>query len=225
MSDLLRAEAVSKTWSAGGPAPVHAVRDAALAVTGGEMVVITGPSGSGKTTLLAMLAGLLRPDRGRVVLDGLDLTAASEKARRQARLTRLGFVFQRGLLLQHLSARDNVALVLRAAGTPRRLARGRADELLDRLGLRDRAGFYPAALSPGECQRVAVARALVPGPRLVLADEPTAHLDSTTGLRVVEELRRLASAGGAGVVVVTHDARLATAASRVMRLEDGRLLA
>jgi ABC-type lipoprotein export system ATPase subunit len=223
--ELLRAEAISKTWDAAGPVPVHAVREVSLVVAAGEAVVVSGPSGSGKTTLLCMLGALLRPDRGRVVLDGVDLSAAPEALARRVRLERIGFVFQRGLLLANLTVRDNLAIVAHAAGVPRREARARAEGLLARLGLVPRAHLRPAALSAGECQRVALARALVLGPRLVLADEPTAHLDSATGERVVAELRALTAGAGAGLVVVTHDPRVAAIGDRVLALEDGRLRA
>jgi ABC-type lipoprotein export system ATPase subunit len=219
--DFLRAEGVSKTWP--GATPVHAVRDVSLRVAAAETVVITGPSGSGKTTLLTLLGALLRPDTGSIHLDDVDLAVAGEPERRALRLRRIGFVFQRGLLLPHLTARDNVALVPRAAGVARAEALARADELLARLGLAGRAALLPDALSPGECQRVAVARAVANRPRLLLADEPTAHLDSETGRRVVDELRGLATAGGAALVVVTHDPRLAAVADRRYVLADGRL--
>jgi ABC-type lipoprotein export system ATPase subunit len=223
VSEVLRVERVSKSWATGTGAPVRAVRDASLAADAGETIVVTGPSGSGKTTLLSMLGGLLRPDEGRVSVDGLEVGGASEAARERLRLRTVGFVFQRGLLLADLTARQNVALVLRAAGRPRREARARADALLARLGIAARADCRPHALSAGECQRVALARALAMPPRLLLADEPTAHLDSTAAATVADELRRLARESGAALVVVTHDARLARIADRTLRLEDGQL--
>jgi putative ABC transport system ATP-binding protein len=223
VSERLRADAVAKTWRASGAADVPAVRGVTLAVAARETVVVVGPSGSGKTTLLAMLGGLLRPDAGRVLLDGEPLSALAEPARRRVRLRRVGFVFQRGLLVEHLSAHENVALVARAAGVA--AAAAAATALLDRLGVAQRAAAMPAALSPGEAQRVAVARALVTSPAVVLADEPTAHLDAGSGARVVRALRDLAVDAGAALVVVTHDERLVALADRVLRLEDGRLAA
>lgn len=225
MPDLLHASGLRKAFAAWSPSPVHALREASLTVVDAEVVVITGPSGSGKTTLLSLLGTLLTPDAGTIVFDGVDLRGASQDERRALRLRRIGFVFQRGLLLDHLTARQNVALVPRAAGRSRHEARALADELLGRVGLAARADEYPRALSAGEAQRVALARALVMRPRLVLADEPTAHLDRASGLRVMAELRSLATGGGAGVVVVTHDQQLAAGADRVLRLEDGVLLA
>ena len=223
MSELLRAEGLSKVWDAAGPAPVTALRDASLTLAPAETVVVTGPSGSGKTTLLSILGGLLRPDAGRVLFDGLDLSAAPDERRRAARLRRIGFVFQRGLLLESLTVRENVALVPAAAGLGRSAARARADELLERLGLTPRRHLYPQALSAGEAQRVALARALTMRPALVLADEPTAHLDGRSGARVMEELRSMAQVERAGLLVVTHDQRLTAIADRVLRLEDGVL--
>jgi putative ABC transport system ATP-binding protein len=218
----VRAERVSKTWRAGGR-PVHAVRESTLAVAPGEAVVITGPSGSGKTTLLCMLGGLLRPDAGRVVLDGVDLAAADEGRLDAIRLERVGFVFQRGLLLDRLTVRANVALVQTAAGRSHREAVARADALLARLGLGGRGDVLPPALSAGERQRVALARALANRPRVVLADEPTAHLDSEAGATVAGELRRLAVEDAAALVIVTHDERLAAIGTRALRLADGTL--
>jgi putative ABC transport system ATP-binding protein len=197
--------------------------DASLNVESGETVVVTGPSGSGKTTLLSMLGALLRPDHGEMWLDGVDLAAAPESIRQQTRLRKIGFVFQRGLLLENLNARQNVALVLQAAGSAKPDARAAADELIERLGLGGRGDLYPAALSPGERQRVAVARAVALTPKIVLADEPTAHLDTASGGQVVRELWALATGSGAGLVVVTHDPRVTEIADRVLRLEDGYL--
>jgi ABC-type lipoprotein export system ATPase subunit len=223
VSELLRAVRLAKTWDPAGPAPIHAVVDASVAIERGETIVVTGPSGSGKTTLLSMLGALLRPDSGEMWLDGVDLAAAPESVRQATRLRKIGFVFQRGLLLEHLTARQNVALVLKAAGRPPAQALTSADELLERLGLGGRGEAFPPALSPGERQRVAVARAVALTPRVVLADEPTAHLDSASGGQVVRELWALATGAGAGLVVVTHDPRVTEIADRVLRLEDGYL--
>jgi putative ABC transport system ATP-binding protein len=170
-----------------------------------------------------MLGALLRPDRGEIVLDGVDLAAAPESIRQTTRLRKIGFVFQRGLLLENLSARQNVALVLEAAGRDRASALATADELLERLGLGGRGPSFPGTFSPGERQRVAVARAVALTPRVVFADEPTSHLDSASGGQVVRELWALATGSGAGLVVVTHDPRVTEIADRVLRLEDGYL--
>lgn len=224
MPELLRAAGLRKTFGAWSTSPVYAVREASLSLSQAEVVVITGPSGSGKTTLLSLLGTLLTPDGGTIVFDGIDLGRASQDERRALRLRRIGFVFQRGLLLGHLTVRQNVALVPRAAGRSRHEAQALANELLGRVGLGARGDEYPQALSAGEAQRVALVRALVMRPRLVLADEPTAHLDRASGLGVMAELRTLATEGGAGVLVVTHDPQLAAGADRALRLEDGVLL-
>lgn len=224
MTVRLVAEGVEKTWDARGRAPVRALKDVSLAAAAGETLAIVGPSGSGKTTLLAILGGLLQPDRGRVLLDGREFGTVAEAERERLRATQIGFVFQRGLLVEHLTARENVALVARAIGIGRAEALAHATALLERLGLRERADAFAAALSPGEAQRVAVARALVNGPRLVLADEPTAHLDRATGAAVVAALRELCTAHDAALVLVTHDTRLTAVADRTLQLDDGRLI-
>lgn len=217
MTVRLVATDIEKSWPGSGGAMVVALRSASLAVAAGETLAIVGPSGSGKTTLLAILGGLLRPDRGRVLLDGDDVHAAGGAAA-------IGFVFQRGLLVDHLTARENVALAARARGVPRADALVNASALLEQVGLAARRDAFPETLSPGEAQRVAVARAVITQPRLVLADEPTAHLDRATGEAVVSALRALCTARAAGLVLVTHDARLTAIADRTLHLDDGRLL-
>lgn len=223
MSERLCVTGLSKTWDPDGHFPVRAVRDVSLDVEPGETVVITGPSGSGKTTLLSLLGGLVSPDAGRVCLGPTDLGACSTAELRQLRLRRIGFVFQRGLLLENLTACQNLTVVLRAAGESKRCAKSHATALLDRLGVGARADFLPRSLSPGEAQRVALARALALRPQLVLADEPTAHLDRESGAEVARMLRAVARENAAACVVVTHDARLHEIADRVVVLEDGRL--
>jgi len=223
--DVLAASGLAKRFQARGMPPVQAVRAASFGVAAGESVVVTGPSGSGKTTLLSLSGALLRPDAGSVHLDGVDLASRGDAELQALRLHAVGFVFQRGLLLGQLSARDNVALVPRAAGIARREAYRRADRLLERVGLDARAAAYPETLSAGESQRVALARALVMSPRLVLADEPTANLDADNGARVAGVLRELVVEAGAALVVVTHDARLARIADRLLVLDDGVLSA
>jgi putative ABC transport system ATP-binding protein len=204
---------------------VRAVRAASLTVGAGECVVVTGPSGSGKTTLLSLCGALLQPDAGYVRLGGVDLASCSDACLQALRLHAVGFVFQRGVLLANLCARDNVALVPRVAGASRTDARRRAERLLEHVGVGGRARAYPDMLSAGECQRVALARALVMAPKLVLADEPTAHLDAASGAVVAAALRALVTDAGAALVVVTHDARLASIADRVLTLDDGVLSA
>lgn len=208
-----------------GATEVRAIRGVDLDVSPGEVVLIMGPSGSGKTTLLSMLGAMLRPTAGRVVVDGRDLTAMSESRLPAFRARHFGFVFQDFNLLGALSARENVEFALNLAGTRGRAARRRADQLLGDLGLGERLGFRPHKLSGGEKQRVAIARALANEPAVILADEPTANLDSKIGHEIARLLRRIASEQRCSVVIVSHDARLKDIADRVLWLEDGQFKA
>lgn len=188
----------------------------------GETVAIVGPSGSGKTTLLGLLAGLDRPSGGRVLLDGTDMGALSEDARAKLRREKIGFVFQSFQLIPTLTARENVAVPLDLAGNGGGAAR--ADELLERVGLGGRGHHYPAQLSGGEQQRVAVARAFIHRPSILFADEPTGNLDAATGARVIELMMELNRERGTTLVLVTHDLELAGRARRVIRLADGAVV-
>ncbi|HSK05044.1 MAG TPA: ABC transporter ATP-binding protein [Kofleriaceae bacterium] len=196
------------------------VAGARLAIERAEAVALMGPSGCGKTTLLQMIGLLDRPDAGTVRLGGRDAWAEGAAIRAELRLTWLGFVFQQNNLLEHLSARENVALPAWRATGARRPALARADELLERLGLAGRAAARAAELSLGEAQRVAVARALVNRPRLILADEPTGSLDAASAAAVMDALT---GAEGVAVLVVTHDPDVAARAHRTVRMRDGRL--
>ena len=219
---LLVAEGLERSFGTGA-ATVRAVRGIDLELGAGERVLIMGPSGSGKTTLVSMLGGLLTPSNGRVTLTGEDVYGHGEGMRAELRLRRLGFIFQSFNLLSALSARENVEVPLRLAGEAPGAARERAEELLGRLGLDGRASHRPRDLSGGEKQRVAIARALANHPDVVLADEPTANLDSETGRQVADILCRLGCEEGKGVIIVSHDQRLLEIASRVVWIEDGRL--
>jgi putative ABC transport system ATP-binding protein len=193
-----------------------------LEVGAGEFVAVMGPSGSGKSTLLNLVAGLDRPSEGRVVVGNVDLGKLGEGGLARYRRTQLGFVFQFFHLLEQMTALENVALPAQLGG--RRHAEERARELLERLGVGDKAKEYPGRLSGGERQRVAIARALVNEPRLLLADEPTGALDSANGEQVMELLREL-NGGGQTILQVTHDLALAERyASRLVLIRDGRLL-
>ena len=208
-----------------GETQVQAVRDVDLELAHGEIVLLMGPSGSGKTTLLSMLGGLLRPTQGEIWIDGVDIAELSEKELPRFRARRFGFIFQDFNLLAALSAEENVEVALNLAGTSGTTADARARQLLDDLGLGARLDFASDQLSGGEKQRVAVARAIANRPQLILADEPTANLDSQRGRETMRLLRRLANDQGTTVLIVSHDARLREVADRVLWLEDGRLKA
>jgi putative ABC transport system ATP-binding protein len=194
-----------------------------LDVAGGEYVAIVGESGSGKSTLLNLIAGLDKPDAGRVALDGTDLAALDDAGRTLARRRKLGFVFQSFHILPHLTVEQNVELPLVLVGAAREQRAERVHELLAAVGLGDRGASMPRELSGGELQRVAVARALVHRPALVLADEPTGNLDPDTAGIVLELLAREVRVRGAGGVLVTHSEAAARSADRILVLDHGRL--
>ena len=218
---IVEAEGVHRCFRSARAAEVHALRDVSLAVAAGELVGVQGPSGSGKSTLLHLLAGLDRPDAGVVRMDGVDLASLDDPARTQLRLHRIGLVLQTFDLLPTLDAADNVAVPAILAGARPRASRVRAVELLDAVGIADRAEHRPGELSGGEQQRACIARALVNDPTLVLADEPTAALDSVAGDGVLRVLRDVA-ADGRAVVLASHDARAVAHAHRSIRLVDGQ---
>lgn len=220
----IRAQALTKTFGE-GEVQVRAVRGVDLEVRRGEVVLIMGASGSGKTTLLSMLGAMLRPTSGRVEVDGVDLAALPERKLPEFRARRFGFVFQDFNLLSALSAEENVEFALNLSGVTGRKARDRARRLLDDFGLARRRQFRPDKLSGGEKQRVAIARALANEPAVILADEPTANLDSKIGHEIARLLRRIASEEERSVVIVSHDARLKEIANRVLWLEDGEFRA
>ena len=205
----------------------HALRGVDLDVAAGEVLAVTGPSGSGKSTLLHVMAGVLVPDAGRVDYHGgdvsQDITALDEAARSRLRLKEFGFIFQFGQLLPDLSALDNVTIPLLLAGTARRKALAQARETLGELGLSEHLDKRPTQLSGGQAQRAAVARALVTNPRLLFADEPTGSLDSLAAERTMEVLLGSVHSRGAGLVIITHDARVAAYADREVTVRDGRI--
>ena len=222
MDDIeVRARALTKTFGQ-GEVQVQAVRGIDLEVRRGEVVLIMGASGSGKTTLLSMLGAMLRPTSGRVEVDGVDLATLPESKLPEFRTRRFGFVFQDFNLLSALSAEENVEFALNLSGVTGRRARERAGRLLDGLGLAGRRRFRPDKLSGGEKQRVAIARALANEPAVILADEPTANLDSKIGHEIARLLRRIASEERRSVVIVSHDGRLKEIADRVLWMEDGQ---
>lgn len=216
----LRLDAVSRTFGEGDTV-VAAVDGVSLDVNAGELMLVMGPSGSGKTTLLAMCGGLMRPTSGRIWMGDTEVTALSERSLPDLRLRRVGFIFQSANLLANLSASENVRIVLDAAGVPRARAEARVRELLGTLRMTERAHRRPDQLSGGERQRVAIARALANDPPMLLADEPTANLDSRAGYQLMHTLELLAKEQGKTVLIVTHDSRIADVADRVVWLEDG----
>jgi putative ABC transport system ATP-binding protein len=218
---LVRVHGLSKVFGE-GERRVEAVREVELELARGEIVLVMGPSGSGKTTLLSMLGGLLRPTQGEIWIDGVDIAELSEQELPRFRARRFGFIFQDFNLLAALSAEENVEIALNLAGSHGATADARARQLLDDLGLGARVDFASDQLSGGEKQRVAVARAIANRPQLILADEPTANLDSQRGQETMRMLRRLANDEGATVLIVSHDERLRAVADRVLWLEDGR---
>jgi putative ABC transport system ATP-binding protein len=193
-------------------------------VEAGQRVALLGQSGSGKSTLLALIGALERPDRGRILLGGRSIEAASETERARLRRRRIGFVFQAFNLVPTLTVLENLLLPLDLDGRADRRAKERSRELLSAVGLAEREQSYPDRLSGGEQQRVAVARALVGEPELVLADEPTGNLDADSGERVLELFRGLLAERGVTLILATHSARAAAAAEQRLRLERGRLV-
>ena len=217
----LDVEHLSKRFGSGAT-EVKAVRDVSLKVNPGEVVLIMGPSGSGKTTLLLMLGALLKPSEGDIRLDGDLITPMGENRLPAIRLRRIGFIFQDFNLLSALSALENVAIVATLAGVKDSRARKKAETLLRGLGLGERLHFLPEKLSGGEKQRVSIARALINDPTLILADEPTANLDSKIGHDIMHLLQRIAKEQDLSVVIVSHDQRIKDIADRVLWLEDGQ---
>ncbi len=217
----LKVERVTKRYGAGAT-EVTAVRGVSLTVAPGEVVLIMGPSGSGKTTLLSMLGALLKPTEGTIQLNGDVISALAENRLPDIRLRQFGFIFQDFNLLSALTALENVAIVAELAGARGGAARKKAAALLTDLGLGGRLNFLPEKLSGGEKQRVAIARALINDPTLILADEPTANLDSKIGHEIMRLLRRIAVEQNRSVVIVSHDQRIKDIADRVLWLEDGQ---
>lgn len=223
MSDVLSLEAIEKSYNKGKPGEIRVLRGINLAIPRGQVVALVAPSGAGKSTLLH-IAGLLdTPDSGRVVLNGEDLSRASDKRRTEARRNELGFVYQFHHLLPEFTAEENVVLPQLANGVSRGAALDRARALLARVGLAERCGHRPSAMSGGEQQRVAFCRALANGPSLLLADEPTGNLDPGTSDTVFGVLMDLVRETGLSALIATHNLDLAARMDRVVRLDAGVL--
>jgi putative ABC transport system ATP-binding protein len=202
---------------------INAVDNVSLKVDKGEFVALVGPSGSGKTTMLAMLAGLLSPTDGSIMIDGQELGRMKEKERTKFRRQKIGFTFQSNNLVPYLSVRENVELMLRLNNKFDTQGRAFAQELLSQLGLGDRLKNLPSQLSGGQQQRVAIARALIHNPNIVLADEPTASLDTERAYQVVETFASLIHSRNLAGIMVTHDLRMVEYTDRVIQMQDGQL--
>jgi putative ABC transport system ATP-binding protein len=213
---------VSKTYTLGGN-QVHAIREVELTIARGESAAIVGPSGSGKTTLLQLLGALDRPSSGEIHFEGDDIARMGDGQLGKLRLRTFGFVFQQFNLIPTLTAAQNVELALAPNGRSAHERRDTVRGVLEAVGLSERADHVPSKLSGGEQQRVAIARALANDPHVLLADEPTGNLDSSTGAEIIDLLLSLSAAGARTVVVVTHDVDIARRVGRVVRMRDGRL--
>jgi len=212
-----------KTFALDGTT-INAVDGVSFQVNSGEFVALVGPSGSGKTTMLSILAALLTPTSGQVLIDGQDLARMNERQRVKLRREKIGFTFQSNNLIPYLSARENVEFMLRLNNKKDRAGRVRSDELLARLGLMDRLHSLPAQMSGGQQQRVAIARALIHNPAVVLADEPTASLDTERAYQVVETFAHLIHENDRAGIMVTHDLRMCQFVDRVLQMQDGKLV-
>ncbi|HEX5736156.1 MAG TPA: ABC transporter ATP-binding protein [Blastocatellia bacterium] len=217
---ILTVDNVEKVYD-GGSRGVAALRGVSFEADSSDFIALMGPSGCGKSTLLHLLGGVDRPTRGRVLLDGAEISALDEETLARLRRKKIGFVFQFFNLLPTLTVIENVALPLLLDAADEREARSRASELLDRVGLGARASHFPAELSGGEMQRAAVARAIIARPRLVLADEPTGNLDSENGAQVMNLLADLNSELGITIILATHSEEAAAKAKRTIRMRDG----
>ena len=222
MTPTIEARAIVKQYRV-GEGIVNAVDDVSLSLQRGEFAALVGPSGSGKTTMLAIMAGLLRPTSGSIMIEGQELSSMKERERARFRRSRIGFTFQANNLVSYLTVLENVELLLRLNHQFTRADRQRARETLILLGLEDKLKVLPRQLSGGQRQRVAIARSLINRPALVLADEPTASLDTERAIQVVETLANLVHEQNTTGIMVTHDLRMVEYADRVIQMLDGRV--
>lgn len=222
MTPVLEAKSVTKTYQVESNT-INAVDDVSLEILPGEFVALVGPSGSGKTTMLAMLAGLLSPSEGSILIGGQDLAGMSEADRTRFRRERVGFTFQSNNLVPYLTVRENVELMLKLNRRLDGANKKRTTQLLEQLGLGDRMKNLPSQLSGGQQQRVAIARALVHKPNIVLADEPTASLDTKRAFQVVGTFADLVHAENLAGIMVTHDLRMVKFVDKIIQMRDGRI--
>ncbi len=223
MTAIIETHAVSKIYQSNNMS-VTAVDQADITINAGEFVGLVGPSGSGKTTMLAMLAALLTPTEGKVIIDGQDLSAMNDSKRVDFRRARIGFTFQANNLVPYLTVLENVELMLRLNNIYTRQSRDRARELLKRLGLKNRINNLPNQLSGGERQRVAIARSMIHNPSVILADEPTASLDTQRAYQVTQDYAELIHENGKAGVMVTHDLRMCKYVDKIIQIEDGKII-
>ena len=220
---VLEVRDLVKTFMLDG-APINAVDNVSFQVRSGEFVALVGPSGSGKTTMLSILAALLQPSSGQVYIDGQELSKMGEAQRVKLRRARIGFTFQSNNLIPYLTAQENVEFMLRLNNKLDKVGRLRTEELLARLGLEERLHNLPAQMSGGQQQRVAIARALIHNPAVVLADEPTASLDTERAIQVVQTFAALIHENDRAGIIVTHDLRMCKYVDRVLQMRDGKLV-
>lgn len=219
---ILELKRLCKSYTQAGAPPLNVVEETSCEIYRGETVAITGHSGSGKTTLMALLAGLDTPDSGTILLEGRDINQMDEDALAKFRAEKIGIIFQQFHLMPHLSAEENIRLPLEISKA--KDIDKRTDMVLQQVALKDRKDHLPGQLSGGECQRVAIARALVIKPALLLADEPTGNLDTSTGEQVADLLFDLVEAYGMTLIVVTHNMELAARCQRILTLDRGRVV-
>jgi putative ABC transport system ATP-binding protein len=219
MNSIIEASNISRSYG-----QLKVVDNVSLAVAAGEFVAVQGPSGSGKSTLLGLIAGLDRPDAGSVVVAGTEITTMGEDAQALFRRHNIGFVFQSFNLIPTLNVVENVAFPLFPEHLKKGIMLDRARKTAGDVGLGERLKHYPSELSGGEQQRVAVARALINAPKVILADEPTGNLDSETGVKIIELLRQVNKEKGLTFILVTHDDKIAAQSDRVIRMKDGRII-
>jgi putative ABC transport system ATP-binding protein len=222
MAPVLEAQSVTKTYQV-DDSTINAVDEVSVQVCPGEFVALVGPSGSGKTTMLALLAGLLSPSEGSILIGGQELSTMNEAKRTRFRREKVGFTFQDNNLVPYLTVKENVELMLKLNGRYNKKTRKHAQELLEQLGLGDRLKNLPSQLSGGQQQRVAIARALVHRPDIVLADEPTASLDTQRALQVVETFADQIHAQNLAGIMVTHDLRMTQFVDKIIQMRDGKI--